>query len=118
MKITEIKKLLKEWKQKEALAIYKTLSEDEKKEFEKKNSYQNTKWHYYSWFNLFVLSITKEPWTFWTFKQWLEEWKCVKKGECWLSIIMPIFDKKDKAEIKFFKRLSIFAENQTEKINK
>lgn len=102
-KIQEITTLLKEWKKKEACEIYNTFTDEEKAEMQKENSYKSVNGHYYSWFNLFVLSITQEPWTFWTFKQWLENWRCVKKGWKWVWMIVPMIAKwKEDEKVTFF----------------
>jgi len=112
--------LMKKWDKKEAMKIAKELTKEEIQEviseISEWVSYKSVKWHEYSGFNLAMLSFTQKPWKFWTFNQWLEEWKCVKKWWRWIWLLMPIMwkDEEWKDEVKFFKSFSVFHEDMVE----
>lgn len=60
----------------------------------------------------------REPWIYGTFNQWKNVGKMVKKWSKWFQLLCPIFNDKDKTEIRFFKSIYVFSENDVELIEK
>ena len=81
--------------------------------------YKSINWHYYKWYNLLFMSMSNNPWTFWTYNQLKKEGYQVQKGAKSEQILVPIFeDPKTKDTIKFFKTCYIFNINQCEPVEK
>lgn len=97
--------------------LFKTLDQEELQELENEETYKNTNNHEYTGYNLYFLSFLKEPWIFWTFAQWRKEKKSIKKWAKWVPLLAPIFEKDEngKDQVKFFKQIFVFHENDTQK---
>lgn len=114
--IQEIRNLLEEKKVKQAKELYEENKFELDKYFEAQK-FQSIKWHEYTWYNKLFLTLFNEPWKYWTFKQWKEEWYKVKKWARWNQIFVPIFSDKEENKIRFMKSVFVFHENQVEKYN-
>ena len=116
--LEQLKKLANENKPKEFAELYKTLSEDEVKQIENELwIYQNVNDHHYTGFNLLFLSTLKEPWTFWTFCQYKNIWRVVRKWSKWIQLLAPIFSEWEEKQVKFFKSIYVFHINDTDLID-
>ncbi len=117
--LEQLKKLANENKPKEFADLYKTLSEEEIREIEKElGIYQNVNEHHYTGFNLLFLATLKEPWTFWTFCQYKNIWRVVKKWSKGVQILVPIFKEEgEEKKVRFFKSIYVFHINDTDLID-
>lgn len=85
----------------------KNLTDEEKKELENLEAV-SIEWHRYSWYNLYFILTLRGFGTYGTFQQLKKHWRMVKKWSKWVPILTPIFNDKDKKEIRFFKTTYVF----------
>ena len=91
----------------------KNLTDEEKKQLESLEAI-SIEWHKYTWYNLYFILTLRWFWIYWTFQQLKKNWRMVKKWSKWIPILTPIFNDKDKSEIRFFKTSYVFHIDDTD----
>lgn len=114
MKNIELLEELKSLTKEDLDVRLKNLTEEEKELLESWEKCESVKWHTYTGYNLYFILTLRWPWIYGTFNQWKEDGRCVRKWSKWTPILTPIFNDKDKTEIRFFKTSYVFHKEDTD----